>query len=250
MRTVTLRPDSIHKGSLVLISPSLPLRAEPDKDSLVPLTASDVLMERRAANMLKAAMAPIGGWNAIAAVSGFRTLREQQDIYQDSLLKSGSDFTCRYVALPGCSEHQTGLAVDLAEDAEDMDLIRPRFPDSGVCGRFKRKAPEYGFIERYPSGREHITHIAHEPWHFRYVGYPHSYIINRLGLTLEEYTAYLKRFRYSGEHLKCECGGRRFEIYFVPLGGPVSICVPDTVPCQTSGNNEDGAVITLWEGAL
>ncbi|HWQ78566.1 MAG TPA: D-alanyl-D-alanine carboxypeptidase family protein, partial [Anaerovoracaceae bacterium] len=57
---------------------------------------------------------------------------------------------------------------------------------------------QYGFIERYPAGRERVTHIAHEPWHFRYVGYPHSELMTEKALTLEEYTDYLRQFPHRG----------------------------------------------------
>lgn len=75
------------------------------------------------------------------------------------------------------SEHQTGLAIDLAENKEQIDFICPHFPYTGICGEFRAAAPRFGFIERYVSGKEQITGIGAEPWHFRYVGYPHSVIM-------------------------------------------------------------------------
>lgn len=243
MSTLDINAADVKQGSLVLVNESLPFESEPDTQSLKPI--GGVLLVRQAANMLKAALANAGAEESILAVSGFRTMGEQKSIYTSSLRSNGIGFTNKYVALPGCSEHQTGLAVDLAENKEGIDFIRPDFPCSGVCGRFRKSAAEYGFIERYPKGCEHITHIAHEPWHFRYVGYPHSVIMEARGDTLEEYTEYLKRFRYGGEHLNLECGGRRFEIFFAPQGA-CGIELPEGVPYQLSGNNDDGAVVTLW----
>lgn len=244
MRTLNINDADIRKGSLILVNGELPLQSEPDGGSLAPVGRKDseVLLERQAANMLSAALLSNG--SGVVPVSGFRTRSEQQSIFSESLYENGADFTRRYVALPGCSEHQTGLAVDLAEDAEHIDPIRPRFPYSGVCQRFREKAAEYGFIERYPYGREHITHIAHEPWHFRYVGYPHSRIIKEREDTLEEYTAYLKRFRYGNDRLEVCYSGRRFGICFAPLGAEVEL--PGGVPFQLSGNNDDGVIVTLW----
>lgn len=243
MSTFDIRAVDVKQGSLVLVNESLPFESEPDTQSLVLL--GGVLLVRQAANMLKAAIAYAGAEKSIVAVSGFRTMKEQKNICAASLRGNGSGFTSKYVALPGCSEHHTGLAVDLAENKENIDFIRPDFPYSGVCGRFRKCAAEYGFVERYPKGREHITHIAHEPWHFRYVGYPHSAIMEARGDTLEEYTEYLKRFRYGDEHLKLEFKRRRFEIFFVPQGAR-GIELPEGVPYQLSGNNDDGAVVTLW----
>ena len=128
-----------------------------------------------------------GGEGQIVPVSGWRSREEQQRIWDDTLAKEGEAFTRQYVACPGCSEHQTGLAIDLGLAAPHIDFIRPDFPDTGVCRAFREQAGKYGFILRYPAGKEHITGIAHEPWHFRYVGTPHSAIMTRLGLTLEEY---------------------------------------------------------------
>ena len=59
----------------------------------------------------------------------------------------------------------------------------------GIFGRFRRMAPEYGWILRYPAGKEAITRISSEPWHFRYVGTPHARILSEQGLVLEEYLA-------------------------------------------------------------
>jgi D-alanyl-D-alanine dipeptidase/carboxypeptidase len=245
MRTVTLRAADIYKGSLILVNGLLPLRREPDTEAMRPVGA--VLLERKAANMLDTIISLTNAGEHIVLVSGFRTLGEQQHIYSNSLRDNGAEFTSRYVALPGCSEHQTGLAVDLAENKGDIDVLRPDFPYDGVCGRFRARAAEYGFIERYPKGREHITHIAHEPWHFRYVGYPHSMIMGELGATLEEYIVYLKQFRGGQGRLRAAFGGHSFEMYFVPLDSEAETQVPDGVPYQLSGNNDDGVIVTLWE---
>lgn len=90
-------------------------------------------------------------------------------------------------ALPACSEHETGLAIDLAANAQDIDFICPEFPRSGICQKFREAAPYYGFVERYAKEKEPVTGISGEPWHFRYVGTPHSEIMARKGMCLEEY---------------------------------------------------------------
>ena len=106
---------------------------------------------------------------------------------RQSLAENGREFTEQYVARPGCSEHQTGLAIDLGLRLPEIDFIRPYFPYDGLAGRFRQLAAEYGFVERYPQGKEAVCGIAHEPWHFRYVGRPHALIMQKRGLTLEEY---------------------------------------------------------------
>lgn len=60
-----------------------------------------------------------------------------------------------------------------------------------ICDEFRKAAPDYGFIQRYAKNKEEITGISHEPWHFRYVGYPHSRIIKDNGFSFEEYTEFI-----------------------------------------------------------
>ena len=148
-----------------------------------------ILLEREATHALSRLMEKLGGWGNILPVSGWRSFTDQRKIYLDSLRDNGREFTRQFVALPGHSEHQTGLAIDLGLQGEDMDFIRPSFPYEGICQYFRELAPAYGFIERYPAGKEGVTGIAHEPWHFRYVGAPHAESMARQGLCLEEYLA-------------------------------------------------------------
>ncbi len=147
----------------------------------------EILLEREAAVALSRLMEELDGWKYIVPVSGWRSMEEQQTIYDDSLRDNGLEFTKKFVALPGHSEHQTGLAIDLGLRQKEIDFIRPAFPYEGICQTFRELASAYGFIERYPAGKEAITGIAHEPWHFRYVGTPHAETITKAGLTLEEY---------------------------------------------------------------
>ncbi len=90
-----------------------------------------------------------------------------------------------WVAPPGTSEHHTGLALDfLSNDCTEMDEV---FADSDAGKWLKEHAAEYGFVLRYPDGKEQITGIVFEPWHYRYVGREAAAIIMANGLTLEEY---------------------------------------------------------------
>lgn len=254
MRTLHFKKSDISKGNLILVNPTHPLDNDRPVDNLVPVCpdTANILLERQAAKMLAEVTAFLGWGHDIVPVSGYRTMQEQQTIYTDSLREHGEDFTRKYVALPGCSEHQTGLAIDLAKKKDDIDFIRPDFPYAGVCGRFRDLSIQYGFIERYPAGREMITHIAHEPWHFRYVGYPHSEIMKDRYLTLEEYTEYLKQFPYQSAHLRLKSHQHDFDIFYASIQSNNETCIeiPDNVPYQVSGNNEDGVVVTLWRDRL
>ena len=173
-------------NTLVLVNARHAYWEPEDREPLVCVNDGVPLL-RCAAEALELLMAAIEGWSGIAAVSGWRSREEQKQIWDESLRENGEAFTIQYVALPGHSEHQTGLAIDLGVRTPEIDFIRPYFPNTGICGAFQARAAEFGFILRYPAGKEHVTGIAHEPWHFRYVGVPHAALMVRKGLTLEEY---------------------------------------------------------------
>ncbi len=110
--------------------------------------------------------------------SDFRTAEEQEELYREDP---------NTATLPGASEHQTGLALDVyvAYYAGDGFI-------KSESGRFvNSRCWKYGFIIRYPSYGEEITGIRFEPWHIRYVGHPHSDIIYNNHITLEEYVGSL-----------------------------------------------------------
>jgi D-alanyl-D-alanine dipeptidase/carboxypeptidase len=188
----------------------------------------------------------------IVIVSGYRSKQEQTAIYEQSLRENGEAYTASYVALPGRSEHQTGLAVDVGErTGGGLDFIAPSFPDKGGCLAFKRLAASHGFVQRYKEGKESVTGIACEPWHFRYVGAPHAAWMESLDLCLEEYIAYLRMFSFEGERLAYAGEGWRAEIYYVAAqeAGDTAVPVPDCEAYTISGNNVDGFVVTVYEGA-
>lgn len=110
------------------------------------------------------------GYNVTSA---YRSQQDQQRLYDETEDKS-------YVQKPGYSEHQTGLAVDLA--APSMNL-----KNSPQAKWLYANSYIYGFIVRYPEGKEDITGISFEPWHFRYVGPEIAKYIYDEGITLEEY---------------------------------------------------------------
>jgi len=179
-------------------------------------------------------------------VSGYRSRDDQERLYSGSLQKNGAAFTRRYVALPDCSEHQTGLAVDLAEASGEIDPIRPAFPDTGICGEFRSLAAKYGFIERYRKYKESLTGISSEPWHYRYIGYPHAVLMEEMDLCLEEYIALLKAFPCDGTHLFYD----RTEIFYAGAERALrGLTLPEDV-AQVSGNNIDGFIVTLWRGKV
>ncbi len=249
MKVLAMPQKSVHAGSLILVNSQYPYCSGNVESSLVPVHSdSKVLMERRAAVLLSKLMSSIEGWSKISAVSGWRSRAEQQEIYDQSLRDSGVAFTEQFVARPDHSEHQTGLAIDLGLCKPEIDFIRPDFPDSGICQTFREKAVAYGFVERYPRGKEAITGIAHEPWHFRYVGAPHAAIMTELGLTLEEYHTFLKQYPNGENCFLYRTENQNIAVSYIKAaaGADTEFEIEDNIPYSVSGNNADGFVLTEW----
>ncbi|MCB6366579.1 D-alanyl-D-alanine carboxypeptidase family protein [Intestinibacillus massiliensis] len=246
MKALSLRPEDVHRGALVLVNASAPLHGEPGRGRLCPVPGRpDVLLDRTAARCLHRALCAAGAGGRITVASGYRTAQEQRRLYDGSLRENGRAFTMRFVAKPGHSEHQTGLAADLAENAPTIDPVCPAFPDAGACAAFRRLAPQYGFVLRYPADKPPVTGIAHEPWHFRYVGTPHAAIMEARGLVLEEYLALLRTHPYGARPLRYRAGGQGYEISYLPaVGRPAVLPVPEGVLLSASGDNLDGYILT------
>lgn len=252
MRTVNLPRQSIHKGNLILVNGRYPYQENFIESSFVPVNDenSNILLDRHVVTLLSKSMAELNGWEKITAVSGWRSIQEQQRIYAKSLQDSGRSFTKKFVASPGCSEHQTGLAIDLALKHKTIDFICPDFPYTGVCQSFRQKSISFGFIERYPQDKESITGIGHEPWHFRYVGTPHAEIMESQGFVLEEYINFLKQYRYGENSYFYNKADMSIVISFLKANKTTDAIfeIDSSVPYSVSGNNVDGFIITEWRG--
>lgn len=250
MKTITLTEYSVHLGSLILVNSQFPYYTGNTENCLIPVRSGggSVLMERRASNLLAKLISDIKGRTKISAVSGWRSRQEQQSIYEQSLKENGRAFTEQYVAYPDHSEHQTGLAVDLGLKKQDIDFIRPDFPYSGICQTFREQAVQYGFIERYQKGKETITGIAQEPWHFRYVGAPHAAIMAEKGLTLEEYHTFLKEHPFGKRCFNYRNGKQDICVSYIKaaVGADTQFEMDGDIPYSVSGNNTDGFVLTEW----
>ena len=240
-------------GTLLLVNREHPLLRAPESEELTAVDRRhpDILLHRRAKVMLDELLQAAGAKGSVIPVSGYRSQREQRQIWDDTVRERGLRFTRTYVAAPGCSEHQTGLAVDLGENVPDLDFICPCFPDSGPCRALREKAADYGFVLRYPMGKEAITGIGWEPWHFRYVGWPHARIMTERNLVLEEYLAWLRTFPAEGAPLRYRAAGRSFEVCYAPDGhlDTLEALLSSGMPCQCSDTNTGGMVFTLWRDA-
>jgi len=123
--------------------------------------------------------------------SGYRSYDRQVSIYNSSVNKYGVAKASTISAHPGTSEHQTGLAVDITSqemvNEDPSDPLIQKFGDTAEGHWVARNAHKYGFIIRYPKGKEKMTGYEYEPWHIRYVGVKVAKDIYEHGWTLEEY---------------------------------------------------------------
>lgn len=113
---------------------------------------------------------------SLYGISGYRSYSRQKQLFTGS----------PYVAPPGTSEHQSGLALDLSCPCVNMELTED-FAKTPEGVWLSRNASLYGFILRYPKNKEHITEFPYEPWHIRYVTKPLAACLSLTGMTLEEY---------------------------------------------------------------
>lgn len=120
---------------------------------------------------------------SIIAVSTYRSYDYQEKLYSNYVLDKGNYYADLASARPGHSEHQTGLAVDIA----DLSLDYDNFESTKEFDWMKNNAHKYGFILRYPKAKFHITGFKYEPWHYRYVGIDIATYIYENDITLEEY---------------------------------------------------------------
>lgn len=138
----------------------------------------------RAVEQMVAAAAADGMY--LRLISAYRSYDTQVSVYGGFVTNYGQAFADTTSARPGHSEHQTGLTADF--DAADGCTLDGCFANTPSGLWLHNRAPEFGFVERYPAGKEHITGYMAEPWHYRYVGTELALEMRAQGvLTLEEY---------------------------------------------------------------
>ena len=160
-------PSNYEAKDLVTLSKTYSSRGHKIKKA-----ASEPLMK-----MIDAARAD--GLNLLV-ISGYRTERTQRGLFNNSVKRHGMDHALIYSAKPGYSEHQLGLAVDLNITEESFDQTKE-------YKWLKANSYKYGFIERYPKGKEFITGYGYEPWHYRYLGVDLATKVYTENVTYEEY---------------------------------------------------------------
>ena len=119
-----------------------------------------------------------------------RSVAEQQTLWDKWTVEYGEAYVKKYVAVPGYSEHHTGLAIDICieKDGKRINDNDDMIAEKEIFAKIHTKLAKYGFILRYLDGKDSITGYGYEPWHFRYINDPEvAKEIMDKGLTLEEY---------------------------------------------------------------
>ncbi|MFF3025283.1 VanY-A/VanY-F/VanY-M family D-Ala-D-Ala carboxypeptidase [Gottfriedia sp. NPDC057948] len=240
-QTKAITKEQVYKGNLVLINKKYPVHEESIKSDVVNLFTHKELekgyelldtkielsqdVARKFSKMIVDARKE--GVRHFTINSGFRDFDEQNALYQEM----GSDY-----ALPaGHSEHNLGLSLDVGSTKMKMN--------EALEGKWlENNAWKYGFIIRYPKDKTAITGIQYEPWHIRYVGLPHSVIMEEKNFSLEEYLDFLKKQK----SISTTINGQKYEISYYPDTKNTTIQVPTNLRYDISGNNMDGVIVTIF----
>lgn len=262
---VSMTEADLGTGELVLVNNMIKFRGSVNEEELLVVRDnknSSYMVSDRNVMLLPSAMNALNemlgdffaatGNNGVMARSGYRTVEYQQELYEDDLASSGAN-SSTLVAMPGYSEHHTGLVVDFTTYNSQTDSYR-EFDGTGDFAWIMENCHRYGFINRYPEGKEKLTLIDNEPWHFRYVGIPHASIMKDYDFCLEEYIDFIKNYTIdSGFLLKDTDDGARYIVYYVPLSSGETTAVyhpkkhgsDEFYPYSISGNNVDGFIVTV-----
>ncbi|MDU7471747.1 MAG: M15 family metallopeptidase [Paenibacillus macerans] len=240
--TIKITGEQVYRGDLLLVNQDHPVPDQGPEEEALSLVQHDELLqgfgvmdntvrlsERLAGKFIEmAAAAGEDGVNHFLITSGYRDERRQDELYR----QMGAEY-----AMPaGYSEHNLGLSLDIGSSEAEMNVA----PEGKWL---KENAWKYGFVLRYPENKTAVTGIQYEPWHFRYVGLPHSAIMQRNDMVLEEYLNYLK----VKQAVKADVNGQTYHVFYFPVTDGGTIRVPVEGSYELSGNNVDGVIVTVHE---
>lgn len=183
--TEVLSPSQDSQDTPILVNKyyALPQNYTPE---LVPLTGlgSGSLTPEAAQAFAKMAQAAEEDGISLRSVSAYRSYSTQKSLYNRYISQYGQRLTDTFSARAGYSEHQTGLALDI-----NTASTQAHFENTADYAWLQEHCAQYGFLLRYPEGKDNITGYRFEPWHYRYVGTEIASVCMEQGLTLEEYLA-------------------------------------------------------------
>ena len=250
---ITKKKSDISKGELILVNNdiSYPFSEDVDLVTVYDYKNSSYKVRDLTVSLQESVMEPLNELmedfykqyetNVVTVISGHRSYDFQQSLYKQRIADKGEVEAVKWVAKAGGSEHHTGYALDFGiyhNSGRSQD-----YKGDGKYRWINENAHRYGFIVRYPEEKRSKTGIEYEPWHFRYIGKPHSYIATEYNMCFEEYIDYLKEFQFGEKHLRVrDVDGKRYEIYYTDK---LDVPVPSGKQYKVSGNNVDGFIITV-----
>lgn len=267
---ISINNEYIHQGNLILVNYKYEyvfpkediLVSMYNKNAMYSVSTTETYLQKSALDNFSELINDLydnSGCDEVIVVSAYRSVEKQEEIYQDRLDRYGSEYAAAYVANPGYSEHHTGLAMDLSVYTKEGLTYDIETYDK--CAWFNENYDKYGFILRYPEDKAGITSINYESWHYRYVGLPHSIIMDKLDLCLEEYIEYLKSYTADGKILKYSTNGSIISettlddhmsfgdslVYYIKASEKYKTEIPivENTEYVISGNNIDGFIVTL-----
>ena len=256
MTTVLKTTDDLHRGELILVNKELSCRydgenAEPMADTK---SGSYVLVDNNVSlapdvtlklNDMMDTFEAIYGENDVMVACGYRDYNTQAHLYFEEIDKKGQEEAEKSVAPPGYSEHQTGYTFDLDLNIEGDAGIN--YDGDGIYSWINENCSDYGFIIRYVEGKDEITGFMYEPWHFRYVGVPHSIYMTKNNMVLEEYLDFLQKYTSNSPLYIKDDEDNEWLIYYVAESNDyeTEIPVPQDKEYSISGDNYSGFIVTV-----
>ncbi|MED1901975.1 M15 family metallopeptidase [Bacillus thuringiensis] len=234
--------EQIYKGDLLLVNRDYPVKKDSIRSDIINVNHNSELVRgyvifdrnlRSSKDVMKKFLNVVDAAgkesvNHFLISSGYRDFQEQKQLYE----KMGSDY-----ALPAeYSEHNLGLSLDIGSTQKKME----KAPEGKWI---EENVWKHGFVLRYPKNKSHITGIQYEPWHIRYVGLPHSAIMQKKNFTLEEYLEFLKEEK----EISTEVEGKKYTVSYYKVSGNMKVNVPANKQYEISGNNMDGVIVTVQE---
>lgn len=236
---------------LVLVNKRIPF-TESESMNLKPLVSTEKYASAKEEQLKNLAAEPLAklinaaygdGYRNIKVNGAFRSLEQQKKLFEEEVLFWKKKVDAPYekanekVAKPGYSEHHTGLAVDIvAGPSEKEELKKTPFYEW-----LTKKAYLYGFIERYPKGKETVTDFIWEHWHYRYVGNPYAKYITSNEITLEEF---IDRLR-TEKKLELNYAGQAYEMFYVKGAKNIFVSMEDLLDFEVFKLENDEYALVL-----
>ncbi|MBJ8101092.1 M15 family metallopeptidase [Bacillus cereus group sp. N11] len=241
-KKIEVTEEQIYKGDLLLVNKDYSVKKDSVRSDIINVAQNSELVRgygvldrniRLSKDIVKKFLNVIDaagkeGVNYFLISSGYRDFQEQRQLYEEMV----SD----YALSPGYSEHNLGLSLDVGSTQDKME----KAPEGKWI---EENVWKHGFVLRYPKNKSNITGIQYEPWHIRYVGLPHSAIMQEKKFTLEEYLDFLKEKKEISTNVE----GKEYKVSYYKFSNNTTISVPINQHYEISGNNMDGVIVTVHQ---